>query len=135
MDKTILKIDLDFHKRSDCIELLRDRLSYMHDLKFFLITKIKKIVLVKKTNYSAKIYLNKPISETLIIFLQLLLNSDYRKEVNTIINHFILKMKYSNRMFDVKRYKDGTIKEAFYFDVTKQVKSYVLKKDRIKHKN
>jgi len=135
MDLDILKIDLDLKYHRDARLQLRDRLCYMHDLKFLDVTVIKSIELIKKTNYSAKIYLNHQFDEKMIVILQLLLGSDWRKEVNTIINHYKLGMEYSNRMFDVKRYKHGEIKKADKQDITRTIVQYIKSSNRKINKN
>jgi len=134
MDDNILKVDLDLNLKSECIKQLVERLSYMHDLGAFPIKHIKKINLGKKTSYHCKIYLKTDLKPELIIMLQLILGSDYRKEVNTILNHFVLDMKYSNRCFDIKKYKDGSIKESKIYDVTEEVIKKVSSKKRRKYK-
>lgn len=108
----------------------------MHDLKFFDFDRIDKIYLIKKRSYGAKIYLDEPINqEWFIILLQCLLGSDYMKEVNTCINHFKLNMDYSNRLFDIKRYRSGKIKKSSKMDVTNDIKEYIYSSDRIKYNN
>lgn len=134
-DKKILKIDLDIKNKKKALEIVSERLSYMHDLSFFSIENIDRIHLIKKTGFGAKIYLKKPVSIHLLIILQLMLGSDYRKEVNTMLNFFKLEMQYFNRLFDIKMYKDGKIKEAKIFDITQEVLDYVLDSERKKNKN
>ena len=135
MEKNILKIDLDLDKRKDCINLIFERLSYLHDLEVFPYTHINKIVLGKKKSYNCKIYLNKDISEKLIIILQLILGSDWKKEVNTLLNHFVLKMNYSNRMFDIKRYPNGKLKTSKHYDITEIINKKIYSDKRKKNKN
>jgi len=136
MELNILKVDIDFRFKRNTIKLLIERLSYIHDLGLYDCNQIKKIELIFKTKYGCKIYLKKDLyDEKNIILFQLLLNSDYMKEVNTILNHFKFNMDYSNRMFDCKRYKYGEIKIGKIYDVTDEVLNKVLKKNRKKFKN
>lgn len=94
------------------------------------------IVLSRKTKYNAKIILKSSLKdEKNIIIMQLLLGSDYQKETNTILNHFKLSMKYSNRLFDVKKYRENKIKYAVFCDATTEIKNYVLGIERKKYKN
>lgn len=132
METNLLKIDLDIPMRKDCIKLLQERLAYLNDLGALPIEHIKSITLVKKTRIGCKIYLHVHLKAEMIIMLQLILGSDYKKEVNTILNHFVLGMEYSNRLFDIKQYKCGKIMGASKYDATKLVKDYVLDKNRIK---
>lgn len=131
MDKDILKIDLDCPSTTKTLKLLKERLSYMHDINFLKVDEcIKKIVLIHKSNWSVKIFLTDNVDETLIIILQLMLGSDYRKEINTMINHYRLNMEYSNRLFDIKRYKGDVLKDSKRVNVTKEVLSHVLSDKR-----
>ena len=103
----------------------------MHDLKFFYIDNIEKIELIKKTTYGCKITLKKPFKHPKdIIIFQLYLGSDYRKEVNTLLNHFKLGMEYSNRLFTVKRYKGGKLRYANIIDITEIVVNKVMSNKR-----
>jgi hypothetical protein len=136
MELNILKIDLDKKSFFLTIKILKQRLSYLHDLKIFSCNLIEEIVLIKKTKYSAKIYLKENLAdEKNIIILQLLLGSDYMKEANTLLNHFVYKMSYSNRMFDVKRYKNGDVICGVKYNVTNKIKQYILDKNRKKNYN
>jgi hypothetical protein len=131
-----LKIDLDAKSKSLAIKQICDRLSYMHDLKFLNISGIDKVFLITKTNTSVKIkFKRKCLNVNSLVIMQLLLGSDYRKEINTLINFHYLRMQYFNRMFDVKRYKDGTIIEAKIEDVTDKVIKYILNEKRKKYRN
>lgn len=121
MKDNILKVDLDYKLRWNAIKVIRERLDYIHKIGLFRRENIKSVTLVKKTKYSVKIYLEKDISEDLIVILQLILGSDYQKEANSVYNRKVLGMKYWNRLFDVKRYKSGKIKSARKEDITKKV--------------
>ena len=108
----------------------------MHDINFFSVFNIKKIELLYKTSYACRIYLYEKFkNEKDIIIFQLLLGSDWMKEVNTLMNHFIFKMKYSNRLFTCKRYKGGEIKTAEILSVTRRIKNYVTNEKRKKFRN
>lgn len=135
MESNILRIDLDIKTYNKTIKLLKERLSYMHDIRFMDISFIKKIELIYKSNYSCKIYCNHNFSPEWIVILQLLLGSDYMKEVNTLINHFKLDMQYSNRMFTVKRYKNNKIIEAEIIDITNKIINYIKSNKRNKFYN
>jgi len=78
---------------------------------------------------------NKECEELFVVTLQLMLGSDYKKEINTLINHFKLEMEYSNRLFTTKRYANGKLKTAIIIDITKEVKDFVLDNDRTKNYN
>jgi len=136
MELNILKIDLDEEHYNRAIKTLKQRLSYLCDLGMFNCDLIESIFIIKKSKHSVKIYLTENLfDEKNVIILQLLLGSDYMKEVNTFMNHFKFKMSYSNRMFDVKRYKDQSIISCTRYDVTKEIKNYILDKDRKKNYN
>ena len=134
-----LRIDLDLHYKRQCIGFLRERLAYMHDLKFLNINKLKSITLLKKSRYGALIVLKKPIESKLnpltILYLEMLLGDDYMKSLNACMNYYKFKMVYHNRLFNIKRYSDGTIKEAKEIDITKDVIDYVKCKTRNKNYN
>lgn len=135
MDLNILKIDLDLKFITNAKRVLKERLSYLNDMGVLDYKIIKSIVLGKKTSYNAKIILKEDVKdEKNIIILQLMLGSDYMKEVNTFLNHFIFNMRYSNRMFDVKRYQKGVIKESKKTDVTKEILDYVSNKNNVRKK-
>lgn len=132
----MLRIDLDIPNKEKAIKHIVNRLSYMNDISFYSISRIESIVLIKKSSYGAYITLKKPLkNENNIVLFQLILGSDWRKEVNTLLNHHILGMKYSNRLFSVKRYKDGEIKVGNKIDITQLVKKRVLSKKRKKNFN
>jgi len=121
MDLNILKIDLDFSTLDEVKEILIERLGYLNDIGAFSVTHIEEIIAGYKTSYNVKIYLNKNISCELIIMLQLILGSDWRKETNTIMNHYKFNMEYSNRLFCIKRYKDGNYINAIKYNITSEI--------------
>ena len=136
MDKKILKVDLDIKTKKHAINKLKKRFAYMHDIKFFDIDRVLGIYLIKKSSFGALVFLRKELnSEKDVVIMQLMLGSDYRKEANTLLNHYFLEMEYSNRLFLLKRYKQGEIKKAKQYNVTKEIKDYVMSKDRIKNFN
>jgi len=136
LELDILKIDLDMKRKRDAINHLKKRFAYFHDIGFYNMNdkgvgSIGSILLVKKTTYGCKIHFgNKFKSPEWIVLFQLLLGSDWMKECNTLINHFKFRMEYSNRLFDVKRYKNGKIKSAKHIDITNDIMSYVLSSKR-----
>lgn len=135
MDRNILRIDLDVKTYKEALYIITDRLSYFHDINFLKVDIIDCIEFIYKTNFSCRIKLNHRFSPMWIVMLQTLLGSDYRKEVNTLINHFKYNMKYSNRLFTVKRYKDGDIKFAQILDVTDCIVPHIKSKKRLKNAN
>lgn len=135
MEDNILKIDLDIPTLTKATKLIKERLAYMNDIKFLNINNVDKIEFLYKSTYGCKITLKSSWTPEFIVILQLLLNSDYKKEINTLINHVKLKMKYSNRLFTSKRYTTGEIKTAKVIDKTKLIKSYVLDVERRINKN
>lgn len=135
MRQNLLKIDTDTRTALETINLLKDRLSYMHDMGVFYAQGVDRIVLGFKTRWNAKIYLKKNIEPAQIIMFQLILGSDWRKECNTILNHYILNMEYSNRMFDIKRYNNGKVIVAKTKEVTTEIKEYILNKNRHVNEN
>ena len=128
MDRDILKIDLDIKEEDLAIEELNSRLWYICGLGFFNLDRIKKIELIKKTNHSVRIFIDKELDVKTLVLFQLILGSDYRKEVNTLMNYYFYNMKYFNRLFDIKRYRDGTFKKAKIKDITELVKKEVIKR-------
>ena len=131
-----LKLDLDIKYKTEAEALLFDRLSYFNDIGFLNMNKINKIILVKKRTYGAKIYLNftlKNINNQTM--LESILGSDWRKGVNQLINKHKLNMEYSNRLFDIKRYKNGRIITAKHYDITAKFISYMLDPKRKVWKN
>lgn len=137
VDLNLLRIDLDKLSKKSAINFLRERLGYSHDINFLKVSKIKKIELIKKTKYGVKIYLNFNLKHyNNVILLESVLGDDYRKSMNAMINYHILKMKeYPNRLFSIKRYKDGTYKNAEVEDITDEIKNYVLNERRKKWNN
>lgn len=136
METNVLKIDLDIKTKKKAIKHLRERWSYFHDIKFLDCEIIDQIVLVRKSTYGCKIYLKRSLEMSyLIIIVQLCLGSDWMKEVNTTLNHYKYNMEYSNRLFTVKRYRDGRLKFAKEYDVTKEILDYVYSDNRKKFSN
>jgi hypothetical protein len=137
MEKNILKIDLDMKNKKNVIKHLKERLSYVEDIGFFNVSeKIEKIILIKKSSYGCKIFLNENLKEEYsIVIFQLILGSDYMKEINTLYNHYVLEMQYSNRLFDCKRYKNGKIKIAKEINITTEILQYINSKKRKKSHN
>lgn len=118
MKLNTLKIDLDVRTRKKALNMVSDRISYFNNVFKVPLSYWGKIELIKKTRYSCKITLSKNMKdEKNIIIFQLLFGSDWQKEVNTFYNSNVLKMDYSNRMFDIKNY-DDKFKTAIKEDVT-----------------
>jgi len=125
MELNLLKIDLDSETLDSAIDTIWRRLAYMNDIGFFPFKHIKKIIAGKKSSWNVKIYLKKDLNPEMVMLFQNFLGSDWRKEINTALNHYCLKMKYANRMFDIKSYKDGEIKVSKKVDITKDVHKYI----------
>lgn len=136
VDLNILRVDLDLKTKKECMNHLKERLSYFQDLNFLNFRRIKKIVLIKKKTYSVKITLDIKLKRYhSIILLESLLGSDYRKQVNCLINYNILGMKhYPDRLFTIKRYKGEGFIVAKTEDITLEIMDYIYL-DREKWKN
>lgn len=136
MNRDVLKVDLDLKDIRQVKKQLGIRLGYLHDIHLFNFNHISLIEAGKKKTWNAKIYLKNNIKEEQVLFLQLILGSDWRKEANTILNHYHLGMKYSNRMFDIKIYYNlQNIMKARKVDITEDVKKRVFDKNRKPYKN
>jgi len=132
----ILRVDLDCLTLSQVFNILNKRLAYMNDIGFLFFKNIKKIEYIKKSKYSVKIYLNFNLkTQNNVVLFETLLGSDYRKGINTLINYHKLNMSYSNRMFDIKKYKDGSYIESQKGDITNLIKSFIENKKRRIYKN
>lgn len=136
MELDILRIDLDIPRKDNAIKHLIERISYMHDIGFYPIDMIESIVLLKKSSYGCYVKLKVPLKEeNNVVLFQLILGSDWRKEINTLINHHVLNMEYSNRLFIVKRYKGGKLKLGKKIDITDLIKEKILNQKRKKNYN
>lgn len=136
-DNKILKVDYDFTtNEKKAIEFLTQRLEILHKKYIIRISSINHIILIHKKHYSFKIYLNKEFDKKNIVILQLLLNSDYKKEIETIRN-IVHKRANWNILFDFKVYADGNIIVAQKKDITKKVLDQIkssLEKEKFKKK-
>jgi len=132
----IVKVDLDFNSRKKVMDHLKERLSYFHDLGFLNFNKIASITIIRKKRYSVKIILKFNVKTyNSIVLLECLLGSDYRKGVNEMINHHLLNMEYSNRLFTIKRYKGEGFIVAKTEDITLEIMDYIYLGHREKWKN
>jgi len=132
----ILKIDLDHIKsKKKVIDTLKERLDFLDKWNFFNLDKIICIEYIKKTNCGVIIYLNNPITIDMLIILQLILGSDYKKEVFTLNNYFRKKDYYFNRLFTIKRYVDGNYKKSKIIDITKDILTDLIKLKIIRKQN
>ena len=121
----ILKLDLDIKTKQKAILHLQQRLEYIISLRLFNLKLIKKIELIKKKTYGCKIYLKSELADELkLICFQLLLGSDYRKEAFVIARHFLHKVEYSNRLYDIKQYPNDKILISKRIDITKDILEY-----------
>lgn len=130
MDLHILKVDLDYYYLENVINTMFIRLAYINDIGFLPFKHIDKIEANFKNSWNVKIYLKKDLREDIILILQCCLGSDWRKEINTALNHYCLKMEYSNRMFDYKNYGRLGFKKCRTINIYDQVKYKVLDKSR-----
>ena len=126
-DLCTLKVDLDLENFVDTIELIITKFRYLHYNEILDFRNVEEIILYKKTNFSMKVILKKPLSnvEQVIIF-QSILGSDWKKEACTFKNYFIHKISYWNRLFDIKRYPDGKYKEAKTYNIIDIIKNIIL---------
>lgn len=128
-NKTILKIDLDLNTKKKSIDLLTERLKFFNQTKILLFSDIENIILIKKKNFSVKIYLKKEIkSPEIIILFQSMLGDDYKRTAITI-RDLILGIRNFNRMFDGKLYVDGK------FKFSKEINIYLELSERINKKS
>lgn len=136
MDLDILKIDLDIPKKQEAIKKIDFMLSYFEDIHFYKFDNIENIILIKKKTYGCVIKLKKKLKdEKSVVLFQLLLGSDPLKETNTLLNHYMLNMQYSNRLFTTKRYKNNKIIEAKTYDITELISKKIKNPKRKKNFN
>lgn len=129
-DAYLLKVDLDFATMEEVTIWLRERFAYLHDIGFFDWSNVQKVEGVHKTNWAVRVTTSKPLDVDFIVIMQLLLGSDYRKEANSLMNYYKLGMRYWNRMFDIKRYPDGSVMQGESRDITQEIGDHILNKDR-----
>jgi len=129
-DAYLLKVDLDFETMEEVMTWLRKRFAYLHDIGFFDWSNVRKVEGVHKTNWAVRVMTSKPLDVDFIVIMQLLLGSDYRKEANSLMNYYKLGMRYWNRMFDIKRYPDGSVMEGESRDITQEIGDHIRNKDR-----
>ena len=123
MDNCEIKIDFDMDYQSELIEKLIERLNFISKLKIIDLKYIEKIILIKKSKFSARVILSKNIKNTKnLILIQSILGDDWRRTAITF-RDYELGIRNFNRMFDCKRYADGTYKTAINTDITEIVKS------------
>lgn len=121
MDLDILKIDLDLEDEQTSINLIKERITFLINIGLLKKSLIKKIILIKKTNYSCKIYLNKPFKEPLLLLLfQSLLSDDY-KHTGISLRDYLQGVDNWNRLFNIKRYSNGEYKKSIEKDITTEV--------------
>lgn len=125
--KEILKLDLDLKSRKKVIKLLTYRLIFLQDLKILFIKDIVKIEMLKKNNYSARIYISKQLKTPIhIIIIQSILGSD-SKFIGVIFRDYLLGIKNWNRQFHIKQNIDGSFIEAKVWDITSEIKNNIGK--------
>lgn len=126
----LLRIDLDLKTQKECIELLWVRLAYLNDIDGFHFKNIEKICIYKKKSYNCKIWLKNSISVAFSIHLEMILGDDWRRNINVLINYHKLNMQYYDRIFDIKLYPNGKIRNSKEYNITKVIKSKVLNRNR-----
>lgn len=125
----ILKVDLDVKTKNETLKILRYRLLFLQDLKILFLKNIVKVEILRKKNYSARIYINvKPKDELHIIIIQAILGDD-DKRVGVNFRDYLIGIKNFNRSFDAKLYADGSVIHAKIQDVTKEVFSIIKVKN------
>lgn len=125
----ILKVDLDIRFMDVAIKILTERLKFLSDVNILPFKHVTKIELFKKSNYSAKIYLNKDLQPMSLILLQSILGDDWKRTAITF-RDYKMNLRNYNRLFDVKRYVGGEYKTSKIFDVFD-----IIKKEIVKNKN
>lgn len=124
----ILKIDLDLDSLNETVQMLKERIIFLTKINIMSKKDIEKIECIKKTKYSAKIYLNKEFRDKKdLILMQSILGSDYKHTAITFRDCSLGILNF-NRLFDIKRYPDGSYLYSKRIDITKQV----LKNDKRK---
>lgn len=118
---TTLKIDLDIEDKETAIELIKDRLNFLNKINMLKYDFIISIKLIKKTNYSCKIKLDRDIKDNLqIILIQSILGDDYKHTAITY-RDYLMGFESFNRMFDGKLYSNGKFKFCETIDITNEI--------------
>lgn len=123
----ILKIDLDLKFKFQAIKQLKERLIFLNRVDMLKFDNIVKVELIKKKNYSCRIYLKygfKKDKQYIAILLQAILGSDYKHTAITLRDYY-LGIKNYNKLFTIKRYVNGKYKQAKVIDIS----NIILKKD------
>lgn len=120
-DLDVLKIDLDTLTRFEAIEILKERLHFLEITQILPKKNISDIVLKHKSKYSAIIYLKKRLKDPLqLIIMQSILGDDWKRTAITF-RDYSMGIRNYNRLFDIKRYTDGSYKFGRKEDITKEV--------------
>lgn len=121
MIKQQLKVDLDIISKSKAITQLKERLLLMQTQGMIHYSMIENIILIYKTSFSVKINLNKNIKdEKDLIIMQGILGDDW-KRLAVSFSDYCTGNPYWNKLFDMKRYSDGSYIMAQQFDVTQEI--------------
>ena len=121
-DRHFLKVDLDIKSKSKAIKHLIHRLTFLHLMSVLSVENIAKIELIKKSSYSVRITTkNELVNVDLIVIIQLLLGSDYKKEAHTIRNFYVYGFQYFNRLFSYKCYSNNEVISSQFIDITQQI--------------
>lgn len=121
----ILRIDLDMETKKQCIEHIWVRLAYLNDISAFFYKNIRSITLIQKKRFGCKIILKKPILINFSIHLESILGDDWRRNINVLVNYHKYNMKYYDRIFDIKFYKDEAYITGIEHDITKIISKKV----------
>lgn len=123
--KTVIKIDLDLKEMHDAKNLIKDRLKFLSRVGLFDFNFIESVELLQKKTYSCKINLNIQIKDPLyLILIQSILGDDYKRTAITF-RDYKANCRNWNRLFNIKRYSDGTYIKSKSYDITE----YILKKE------
>lgn len=126
METNIIKVDLDLKNKNYAIKLLTERLKFLSDVNILPFKFIDEIKLIKKSNYSVKIFLKKELQPEVLILFQSMLGDDFKRTAITF-RDYKLGIRNYNRMFDTKRYMDGGYKTATYESIYELIKSKMCK--------
>ena len=124
----ILKVDLDLNNKNYVLKILIERLKFLSDVNILPFKFIENIELIKKKNYSVKIYLKKSLQPMILILFQSMLGDDFKRTAITFRDYKINIRNY-NRMFDTKRYVGGEYKTATSENIFEIVKSKIVKSE------
>jgi len=126
METNIIKVDLDLNNKNYAIKILTERLKFLSDVNILPFKFIDEIKLIKKKNYSVKIYLKKDLQPMILILFQSMIGDDFKRTAITF-RDYKLGLRNYNRMFDTKRYVEGHYKSATYESIFELIKSKICR--------